>query len=252
MLDGGHFAVTQERGAFLAAVCAVAATAGCSSLPEAPPGIDRTQLVNDLAARLNHGGDRAYAADYQLRGGPVATIAQAQNPLRLAFTYPGGQYQVTSDGTVECTAKAAGTTGPADNMGNTPGGTMRCVRTAPPSGAPRADSYGPVSSHGMIAPAVAVSLLSAAALDPSATVTQRDTTVGGQHATCVKVGGVHGALTSAFEACVTDDGVLGSFTGQLGETAIDVVLVRYSDTPPENAFDLPAGAQIDDQRPKKS
>ena len=59
---------------------------GCQTLDDAGRAIGRSELVNDLAARLDQALELTYTADYQLPGGQTATIAQAQEPARSAYT----------------------------------------------------------------------------------------------------------------------------------------------------------------------
>ena len=91
-----------------------------------------------------------------------------------------------------------------------------------------------------------VGLLTAAALDPQATIKQSDTTVAGHHATCVDV---RASSSGDFTACVTTEGVLGSFTGAVDGKPMELALSSYSATVDEGAFDLPAGADVVDRRP---
>ena len=93
-------------------------------------------------------------------------------------------------------------------------------------------------------------LLTATALDSGALVTTRDTTVAGENATCVRVSGAQRAAASEFEVCVTTDGLLGSFTGQVSGSQIDASLDRYDPDVAADAFDLPAGARVVDHRPR--
>jgi hypothetical protein len=63
--------------------------------------------------------------------------------------------------------------------------------------------------------------------------------VAGRHATCLDLRNVAKAETGAFRTCVTSDGVVGSFTGTLGGTRIDVALTDYTDSAPADAFTPP-------------
>jgi len=229
------------RAARLAAAALLSAlaanvAAGCGSIGEAQQVVDRARLVNDLAERLDHAGQLTYTAEYQLSGGVRATIAQAQHPVRVAYTYPGGKLMITGDRTADCSASAAGTT---------------CTLTTPPTtGTDMASALLAVMGpRGLVPPTAVVGLLTAASLSSDATITQHDTTVAGEHATCVKVDGVENAPSSGFTACITAAGVLASFTGSVNGTAFDVSLVRFLENVAEDAFDLPAGARIVDQRP---
>jgi hypothetical protein len=208
------------------------ALAGCGSIGDAQQVIDRARLVNDLASRLDHASELTYTAEYQLPGGDHATIAQAQNPVRVAYTYSGGVYATTKEATIDCT----GTT---------------CTLTDPPS--PIADSQTGMQDrmieHGLVPPTTVVGLLTAASLSSNAVIQQHDTTIAGEHATCVSVSGVENSEAAQFDACITATGVLGSFKGTVNAKPMEVSLIRYVPSVAENAFDPPAGAKTVDKRP---
>jgi hypothetical protein len=218
--------------AALAAGCTVAVLAGCGSIGDAQQVIDRARLVNDLASRLDHASELTYTAEYQLPGGDHATIAQAQAPVRVAYTYSGGVYATTKEATIDCT----GTT---------------CTLTDPPS--PIADSQTGMQDrmieHGLVPPTTVVGLLTAASLSSNAVIEQHDTTIAGEHATCVSVSGVENSEAAQFDACITATGVLGSFKGAVNGKQMEVSLIRYVPSVAENAFDPPAGAKTVDERP---
>lgn len=221
----------------LAALAALAVPAGgCQSIDDPGQVGDRASLVNDLASRLDGSGELTYSADYQLAGGQSATIAQAQEPLRSAYVYPGGKVTVTAEATTACRSEGGGTT---------------CTVTAPPSPAnrPAATLFEEASEQGLVAPTVVVSLLTAAALDPDAVIAQSDTTVAGRHATCVRAERVQNAAATEFDACITTEGVLGSFQGAINGEPVDIALTRYRDTVEPDAFAVPAGATVVDRRP---
>ncbi|HEU5110667.1 MAG TPA: hypothetical protein VFT95_19165 [Micromonosporaceae bacterium] len=215
----------------LGLVLVVLGTSACGSLAEAQQVIGRADLVNDLSARLSAAEELTYSADYQLPGGKTASMARAQDPPRSAYTYPGGKLIVTGTETTECAIA-----GPAAS----------CAVTPPPS--PSANPTGGLFTepgrHGLIPPTVVVSLLTAAALDPDAVIEQNDTTVAGEHATCLNVRAVENAPASAFEACITTAGVLGGFSGVVNGNQVELTLTRYSDTVDAAVFDLPTGAKI--------
>jgi hypothetical protein len=223
----------------LAALLALAlgpVLAGCGQIGDAQQVIDRARLVNELASRLDHASELTYTAEYQLPGGAHATIAQAQEPLRTAYTYPDGKFATTPDATADCRSAA---------------GTMTCTLTAPPSPKANAtaDLLGALRERGLVPPTLVVGLLTAASLSSNAVIKQHDTTIAGEHATCVEADGVENAETSTFTACITSTGVLGSFRATIDGKTDEVSLIRYAATVPENAFDLPPDAKIVDQRP---
>jgi hypothetical protein len=227
------------RRAHLHLVLAAAVTlvsTGCQSVDDAGQVIDRADLVNDLASRLDGSGGLTYSAEYQLPGGRTAMIAQAQSPLRSAYVYPEGKLTITDEATADCRRA---------------GGTMTCTLTAAPTpnNEPAVAAFRDAGEHGLIAPTVVIGLLTAAALDAEATIEQSDTTIAGRHATCVAVRGVSDAGASTFDACITTEGVLGNFSGVVDGSEVDIAMTRYRDDPDPAAFTLPAGAKIVDKRP---
>jgi hypothetical protein len=222
--------------ALLAAALGTALT-GCSSIGDAQRVIDRAHLVNELASRLDHASELTYTADYQLPGGPNATIVQAQDPLRAAYIYPGGRFATAADSTVDC---------------HTDDDTMTCTLTPPPSPSTDATTtlLDALHDRGLVPPTLVVGLLTAASLSSNTVIKQHDTTLAGEHATCVNVVGVENSASSQFDACITSAGVLGSFKGAVDGKDLEVSLIRYVASVAQDAFDLPAGAQTVDQRPK--
>jgi hypothetical protein len=216
----------------VAAVTLGTALAGCG---DAGQVMDRADLVNELASRLDGSGELTYSAEYQLPGGGTAMIAQSQSPLRSAYIYPDGKLTVTDEATADCRRA---------------GSAMTCTLTAAPTpnNEPAVAAFKDAGKHGLIAPTVAISLLTAAALDADATIEQSDTTIAGRPATCVKVRGVRDSPTSAFDACITTEGVLGSFSGVVDGSEVDIAMTRYRDTVDPAAFALPADAKIIDKR----
>ncbi|MGC4804389.1 hypothetical protein [Micromonospora sp. DT233] len=205
---------------------------GCQTLDDAGRAIGRADLVNDLATRLDRALELTYSADYQLTGGRAAAIVQAQKPARSAYTWPGGKLTVTTEATTRC---------------DTGGAKTVCTLLAPPvvTAKPSVALFTEAKKHGLITPPVVVGLLTEAALDPQAVIEQSDTTLAGHHATCVDVR----RSTGDFTACVTSEGVLGSFAGRLDGAAMELALTSYTDTVDGASFEVPAGAGIVDRRP---
>jgi hypothetical protein len=225
------------RAVLVLAAVAALVTAGCGALDNAQRVVGRADLVNDLATRMDRATQLTYAAEYQLPDGKTATIVQAQEPPRAAYTYPGGEVTVTAEATAAC----AGV-----------GSKVTCTLTAPPTPAarPAAGLFIDAGKNGMIAPTMVIGLLTAAALDADAVIQQHDTTVAGRHVTCVTAERVENAAAANFDACVTADGVLGSFSGVVDGSAMEITMINYRETVEAAAFDLPAGATVVDRRPK--
>jgi hypothetical protein len=210
--------------------------AGCQTLDDAGRVIGRADLVNDLAARLDRSGELTYSAEYRLPGADNATIAQSPKPPRSAYIFPGGRLIVTANATTAC---------------RTAGAESTCTVAAPPSPGtkPAATAFATAGEHGLVTPTVVIGLLTAAALDADAIIEQKDTTIAGRHATCVQVRQVKNAAASSFDACITTEGVLGSFAGVVDGQRVDIAISRYRDSVDATAFDLPDGARVVDHRP---
>ncbi|WP_229399745.1 hypothetical protein [Micromonospora okii] len=223
-------ASTTFRALALAVIASLSVT-GCQALDDAGRAIGRSELVNDLAARLDRALELTYSADYQLPGGRTASIVQAQDPDRSAYTWPGGRLTVTTEATARCETGAAKT-------------VCTLLAPPPPNARPSVELFTAAKRRGLVTPPVVVGLLTEAALDPDAEIRQSDTTVAGRLATCVEVR----RAGDDFTACVTNEGVLGSFTGELDGTPTELALSRYADTVDGASFELPAGAGVVDRR----
>ena len=195
--------------------------AGCTSLTGAPQSVDHAGLMNDLASTIDSAGSLTYSADYQLPLGATARIAQTGSPHRTAYTFPDGKLTLTSEATTDCTTRKQ---------------VVTCTMSMPAASPAALAGAG---RRGLAPPEVVAGLLTAAAIDSAALVEQHDSTIAGQHATCVEVRG-----TASFTACVTTDGVLASFTGRVADADLDVVLTRYRDSVDSDAFEVPAGATV--------
>lgn len=226
----------RRRATVALLAAALSGLAGCASIGDAQQAIDRAHLVNELASRLDHASELNYTAEYQLPGGERATIVQAQSPMRTAYVYPDGKFATTREATMDCRAAA---------------GTTTCTLTAPPPGGSDATTtlVKVLRDRGMVPPTLVVNLLTAASLSSNTVIKQHDTTLAGEHATCVEVSGVENAAASAFDACITSDGVLGSFNGVVDGKPVDISLTSYTSSIADDVFMPPSGAQIVDQRP---
>lgn len=208
---------------------------GCQTLDEAQRVADQRDLAGDLATRMERADDLNYTAEYQLAGGASATIARAREPARVAYTYPTGKLIMTPDTATDCVAKNGATSCTVTTIGS-------------PDPGPAATLPTELGGRGMITPPVVVALLNATTVDPDAEVQQRDTTIAGQHATCVTVSAVDNAPASSFEVCVTTDGVIGSFAGVVNGTRIELALTKYGGSVAPDAFRPPANATLVDRR----
>jgi hypothetical protein len=190
------------------------ALAGCGITM---PTIDRTDLANDLAARLSHAGSVDYSATYQLADGASATVSQTTEPRQTAYRWNGGALIVTPQTTTKCAGTA-------------------CSTTAAPATPSAQDVPDDLPKHGLVAPQRVSAMLTTAVLDLGTDIQQRDTTVAGQPASCVEVNGEREGHAYGFDICVVTDGVIGSFSGLVDGVAIDMAMTHYSRTIPPDAF----------------
>ncbi|MCI4064300.1 hypothetical protein MRQ36_17530 [Micromonospora sp. R77] len=218
-----------------ASVIASLTVTGCQSLDDAGTALGRADLVNDLAARMDRALEQTWAADYQLAGGRTASIAQTKEPLRSSYTWPDGKITVTQEAVTTCAVAAARTS---------------CTVRPPvlTAGRPSVAVYREAGRRGLVTPPAVIHLLTTAALDPEASIAQHDTTLAGSPATCVDVSGAG----DRFTACVTPEGVLGSFTGTLDGRPEELALTTWTDTVDPRAFEPPPGAGVVDRRNPKS
>lgn len=215
----------------LLAGAALLGLAGCGRLDEASAAdITRDDVISTLAAQLAGGSALSYTATYQVAGGDTATITRAQRPARTAYVYPGGRLIVTTTATIRC-------------QGDDPAPT--CVETAADPAAaadlPRAT---------LITPEAVLEMLNTAALDPTVTTTQHDSTIAGRHATCLGLRDVQGTEVPDFDVCVTNEGALASFTATIDDKRTDLALTAYSDQVTGAAFTLPPAAKLTGKRPR--
>ncbi|MEU1604736.1 hypothetical protein [Micromonospora matsumotoense] len=228
-------AVSTTLRVLAVSVIASLTVTGCQTLDDTGRTLGRSDLINDLATRLDESLVQTWTAEYRLPGGRTTTIAQEKEPARSAYTWAAGKITVSEQAITRC--------------GTTAGRTTCTVE--PPvlmSGKAAVPLFAEARKAGLITPPAVIRLLTEAALDPQAQVKQTDTTIVGHHATCVAVR----RSTGNFDACVTTDGVLGSFTGVLDGQPVELALERFTDSVTSTAFDLPAGAGVTDRRPATS
>ncbi|MBX7269123.1 hypothetical protein KIF24_25930 [Micromonospora sp. Llam7] len=213
-------------------VIALLTVTGCQALGDAGRAMGQADVVNELAARMDRALELTYSAEYQIPGGQRASFAQSQDPARSSYTWPGGKLTVTDEATTRCDVDDDRTV---------------CTLDAPPApnSKPSVVVFAEAELQGLVTPPMVMGRLTSAALDPGAVITERSSTVAGHHATCVDVR----QSAESFTACVTGEGALGSFTGQLDGQPVELALSRYAEQVDGAVFDLPAGAGVVDRRP---
>ena len=118
------------------------------------------------------------------------------------------------------------------------------------SGTADANLVASVAGAGFLTPELALGLVAAAAIVPGSDVSTSEKEIGGVDSLCADVTGIKdptGAdeeMVQEFSVCVTEDGVLASFSGatNTGEQA-SIEMVAFSDTVDPAAFEPPAGAK---------
>ncbi|MGY0233234.1 hypothetical protein [Longispora urticae] len=182
---------------------ALVALAGCTRAAEAGP-TDPARLINSFAAQLDQATKRTYTAEYRVADGGAVSVAQAQKPLRTAYTHLGGRIVIAPEGFTTCEATTCGKPAPTPAAGV------------------------PVAIPGFLTAADALRQISSASLTDRGALTSHDRTIAGQHALCLTIG--------TLDACVTDQGVLGSFVGEVNGAKIDIILTRYAESVTADAF----------------
>lgn len=198
----------------------LAGAAGCGVAADAGQSSGNQELIADLASRLTGAAAETYTATYTIGGGVSGTIAQA--PTRVAYTYPTGITVITPQGATQCDR-----------------GIAQITCTHSPAAAVMARA---IEQGGLIRPETVITMLTGAAMDADAIISENDTSFAGVPATCITI--TYPSGPAGFDACVTSTGLLGSFNGTADGAHIDMTLNRVDLTVADDAFTLPAGAKI--------
>ncbi|HEY7177447.1 MAG TPA: hypothetical protein VH442_21225 [Micromonosporaceae bacterium] len=208
----------------------LAAAAGCGTVAAAGGSNGNQEFVDDIAAQLSGASTQAYTAVYALGRGATGTVAQEPTTERSSYTYPDGVTVVTSDGATVCHTAGSRPTGPCTRYSS--------VDAAAPD----------IARGGLIRTESVITMLSSAATDRDAIVSEQDTTIAGTSATCITV--TSGAEnTDQYKVCVIADGLLGSFHGTWDGATIDVMMVSFRKSVSADAFRLPSGATVSSPTP---
>lgn len=230
------------------ALVLIAGALGCGFINQAKNFVDTAGVLSNFADRLGKAATLTYTADYKVSGQDEKgkakaepTVKLVQQPPNAAFITDDGRFIFTTDFTYLC---------------STDNGAMTCQKTpnsAPDVTAADGGLIAGVAGPFFVTPEIALGLIAAAAFVPGAKVNQTDKTIGGQKSLCAEVTNLENAASTPgdketlhdFSVCVTEEGVLASFSGSLqnGETA-KVELVSYSADADKAAFVPPKGAKI--------
>ncbi len=207
----------------LVAFVSIATATSCHTIAAANGATANQEFVQEIATRLKAAYSMAYTAVYALGGGGTATVAQLPATGQATYSYPTGMVLVTSGRATVCTHTA----GRRDTCGSRP--TVVATTTD-------------LALGGLVRVDSVISLLDATALDRNSLISEHDTTIGGTSATCVTVD-TSGDATDEYEACVTADGLLGSFTGQISSTPIDIMMINFRKSVSSDEFELPTATE---------
>jgi len=207
----------------LTACAAIAVATACDNIAAANGATGNQEFVQEIATRLTAASSTAYTAVYALGGGGTGTVAQLPATGQAAYTYPTGALLVTSGKATLCT-KAAGRQATCGSRPSVVATSTDLAR----GGLVRTDSV--------------ISLLNASALDRNSVISEHDTTIAGTSATCVTVDS-SGDTTDEYEACVTADGLLGSFSGPINGASVDVVMINFRKSVSSDEFEPPTASQ---------
>ncbi len=217
-----------------------AGTIGCGVLNQAQDLVNNAQVLSDFADRLGKAQTLTYTADYVTPDGSTVTLAQ--QPPNTAFIAKDSLFIFTKDAIILCSTEKA---------------ILTCQKSANnQSTMDSSDSelMGGLGGPGFVTPEVALGLILAASLVPGAKVEQSSKTIAGQGSKCASATGLEAAAEQGdtdspkeFTVCVTDAGILGSFTAtSIAGEQIGIELTKYSDTADVALFAPPAGAKIVD------
>jgi len=229
------------------ALVLVGGALGCGFINSAKNFVDTAGVLSNFADRLGKAAALTFTAEYKVSGQDEKgkakeepTVKLVQQPPNAAFITDDGRFIFTSDFSYLCSTEKS---------------TMTCQKSpnqSPDVSAADAGLIAGVAGPFFVTPEVALGLIAAAAFVPEAKVTQTDKTIAGQKSLCAEVTNLEKAASKEekdalhdFSVCVTEDGVLASFSGSLqnGETA-KVELVSYSAEADKAAFAPPKGAKI--------
>jgi hypothetical protein len=215
------------------------ATLGCGLIGKAQDIVGTAQVLTDFADRLGKASTLTYTAEYTVAGGETVTLVQ-QPPNSAFLGRNGARFIFTTDARYFCGAEK---------------GIITCQRSPNNSAqvsASDASYVAGVAGPGFITPEVALGLIAAAAFVPGASVAKSEQTIAGEKSLCATASNLDKAASPGdqdaprdFSVCVTETGVLASFSGtsSQGEKS-SIELTKYSTTVDTTAFAPPPGAKI--------
>jgi hypothetical protein len=229
------------RSKLLAAAAAavlVVGSLGCGAIRSVKNIADNASTLGDLSDKLNNAEKLTFQAEYKLDDGSKVTVAQ--QPPNSAAVGESGRYLATADAYVFC---------------GTESGKTSCQRTPREAGDTSGDAAVVGVGTGFVSGSLALAVLTAAILVPSAKVDKKREKIAGQQSTCATVSNLESAQQDEpanqrlhdFTVCITDAGILARFSGTGADgTKQGVELTRYSTDVDASLFQVPAGATVTD------
>ncbi|MFI6760125.1 hypothetical protein ACIBF5_13405 [Micromonospora sp. NPDC050417] len=211
--------------------------AGCGVISTVQNAVDTAGTLSGFADRLGKAAELTYTADYTIVGAEGGTITLAQQPPRSALSNGDNRLISTTESMIIC-----------DD-----GECQRTPNNAAASAGPDAAAVAGVAGPAFVTPELALGLVAAAAIVPNTDVDTSEKKIAGQDSLCADVTGISDPqggteeLLQDFSVCVTESGVLASFSGNSNTGAHGALeLVKYSESVDEALFAPPSGAKVVD------
>jgi hypothetical protein len=222
-----------------AAVVLGAATLGCGVLSQAKQAVDNLSTVADLVDRLGKASQLTFTAEYKLDDKTTATVVQ--QPPNFAVLGKDGRYIFTQDAIYLCDKK----TKPATCQKSPNNVDAKLDESS------SAYQWAVAGPSFVSAPFVVV-MMTAASIAPGVKVDKSERKIAGLQSTCLKITGIPADTDpntpdlKDFSACVSDNGLLTSFSGteSAGGRNLAVEMTSYKESADPAAFKPPAGYKV--------
>jgi hypothetical protein len=208
----------------VAALAALALTAGFRTgfQRSTPPGEAARMHAGTIASQLFNQHTLDYTATYQLASGTRVTLTNVHRPDRFAADGHDWKMIVTRERLTECRRLD---------------GAWRCHHRQA-GGEPTWQFGQETPELGIMLAEDAARMLFQAGREQATAVSRRFTEIVGRQATCIRAD----SGEAPYEACATEDGLLGSFTGTIDGREIRTTLVAYDPIAYASALEVPKDA----------
>jgi hypothetical protein len=224
-----------------AAIVLGAASLGCGIVQNV---MDTANALSEFSDRLGKSAELTYTAEYAVADSD--NVVLVQEPPNAALIAGNERAIFLADSLIMCDS------------------TRECQRAPMPAGeginAADAGLIAGVAGPAFVTPELALGLVAAAALLPGTDVDTSDREFAGEDALCADVTGVDEAqqganadsaadepALSSFSICVTEAGLLASFSGTLQDGQQSAIeLIKYEPSVDPAAFAPPKGAEVVD------